>query len=245
MSLQCCSIESLNEPSLAWQTRKHHTAGVTAVIPLSQELCLTGSYDDHIRLISTPSQGRKQILTELDLGGGVWRLKLLDQAEQSQPLSAAQQEGSHVKLVQRYVKPKPSADWHTITDLLILRATCLDQAGSPSHTRLDMHVSCSHLALHARICSVTDCLAFNQQEWIVALTRTWLSRVKGLLGLAILLVLNADGNLDTQSLRAACVLVRALFSLLLKEQRKTREVMTARTSNGSSRFWPSSRSIRA
>ncbi|KAK0255044.1 hypothetical protein B0A54_05868 [Friedmanniomyces endolithicus] len=61
-----------------WQDRKIHQAGVTAILPLGHGLIVTGSYDDRIRLISAPSiGGRRQVLAELDLGGGVWRLVLL------------------------------------------------------------------------------------------------------------------------------------------------------------------------
>ena len=50
---------------------------VTAILPLSETLVVTGSYDDYIRLISTPTVGRRQVLAELNLGGGVWRVKVL------------------------------------------------------------------------------------------------------------------------------------------------------------------------
>ncbi|KAH7139185.1 hypothetical protein B0J11DRAFT_423585 [Dendryphion nanum] len=67
--------------TVLWSDRKTHGAGVTAILPLptnsDQILLLTGSYDDHIRLISAPSFGRRSILAEGNLGGGVWRLKLL------------------------------------------------------------------------------------------------------------------------------------------------------------------------
>ncbi|KAK1038802.1 hypothetical protein LTR33_016050 [Friedmanniomyces endolithicus] len=61
-----------------WQDRKIHQAGVTAILPLGPDLVVTGSYDDRIRLIPAPfTAGRRQVLAELDLGGGVWRLALL------------------------------------------------------------------------------------------------------------------------------------------------------------------------
>lgn len=64
-----------------WKNRKTHTAGVTAILPLSESYMVTGSYDDHIRLlhISSASSGaiRPKVLAETNLGGGVWRLKLL------------------------------------------------------------------------------------------------------------------------------------------------------------------------
>ncbi|RDW73746.1 hypothetical protein BP5796_07188 [Coleophoma crateriformis] len=62
-----------------------HEAGVTFILPVpctqgEPQLLLTGSYDDHIRLLSH-AQNRVQVLSELDLGGGVWRLKFLDPVE--------------------------------------------------------------------------------------------------------------------------------------------------------------------
>lgn len=61
-----------------WEDRKTHLAGVTAIIPLNEDLVVTGSYDDHIRLLHAPPIGRRQVLAETNLGGGVWRLKVLD-----------------------------------------------------------------------------------------------------------------------------------------------------------------------
>ncbi|KAK4452093.1 hypothetical protein QBC34DRAFT_399156 [Podospora aff. communis PSN243] len=66
--------------------KRQHDAGVTAILPLAMqetgsEFVLTGSYDDHIRLFAVgpaiygPSVTR--MLAERNLGGGVWRLKLV------------------------------------------------------------------------------------------------------------------------------------------------------------------------
>lgn len=67
-----------------------HAAGVTAILPLSNwttkgwRVVLTGSYDDHLRVFAIhdlhESYGAKMVhlLTEIDLGGGVWRLNLID-----------------------------------------------------------------------------------------------------------------------------------------------------------------------
>jgi diphthamide biosynthesis protein 7 len=60
--------------SVLWQNRKIHGAGVTAILPLTERCCLTGSYDDHVRIISV--KNRPVCLSESNLGGGVWRLKL-------------------------------------------------------------------------------------------------------------------------------------------------------------------------
>ncbi|KAF1846924.1 uncharacterized protein K460DRAFT_275386 [Cucurbitaria berberidis CBS 394.84] len=68
--------------SVSWADTKIHGAGVTAILPihLSPEgvLMLTGSYDDHLRLIYVSTSGRRQVHAETNLGGGVWRLKLLE-----------------------------------------------------------------------------------------------------------------------------------------------------------------------
>ncbi|THW58286.1 WD40 repeat-like protein [Aureobasidium pullulans] len=63
----------------SWQDRRSHQAGVTAILPLpsEQDTLITGSYDDNIRVLYAPLQGRKQVLAEENLEGGVWRLKML------------------------------------------------------------------------------------------------------------------------------------------------------------------------
>lgn len=77
------------EPGLAWADKRIHGAGVTAILPLGipssapfsttdgNTSLITGSYDDTIRLISIAPSTRRTVLTSLNLGGGVWRLKLL------------------------------------------------------------------------------------------------------------------------------------------------------------------------
>lgn len=78
MVLQRCSVNDNDEPTKLWQDRRIHQAGVTAILPFDNELVLSGSYDDHVRLLFTPFTGRRQVLAEAYLGGGVWRLKLLN-----------------------------------------------------------------------------------------------------------------------------------------------------------------------
>ncbi|KAG5948748.1 hypothetical protein E4U53_006165 [Claviceps sorghi] len=67
-----------------------HEAGVTAILPLSHRtadggrIVLTGSYDDHLRVFAIhdlhESYGAKKVrpLCDINLGGGVWRLDLID-----------------------------------------------------------------------------------------------------------------------------------------------------------------------
>ncbi|KAL4740069.1 hypothetical protein BDV11DRAFT_204544 [Aspergillus similis] len=65
----------------------HHTAGVTSILPLpiplshtaakGEPLLLTGSYDEHLRVYHACRGGRGEVLAEMGLGGGVWRLQLL------------------------------------------------------------------------------------------------------------------------------------------------------------------------
>lgn len=62
-----------------------HEAGVTAILPLDSnldpglQLVVTGSYDDHIRLfgIGHAGLGGSRLLAESHIGGGVWRLKVV------------------------------------------------------------------------------------------------------------------------------------------------------------------------
>lgn len=70
---------------IQWQDRRSHQAGVTAILPLASEenILITGSYDDNIRVLHAPLVGRKQILAEENLEAGVWRLKLLHQDSQA------------------------------------------------------------------------------------------------------------------------------------------------------------------
>ena len=64
-----------------WTDTKIHRAGVTAILTVywdeASTLIVTGSYDDHIRLINAHTVGHREVLAELNLGGGVWRLKVL------------------------------------------------------------------------------------------------------------------------------------------------------------------------
>ncbi|CAL5866234.1 uncharacterized protein PFLUO_LOCUS441 [Penicillium psychrofluorescens] len=60
---------------------RHHTAGVTAILPLPIPLAddapflLTGSYDESLRVYHATRRG--EVLAEQGLGGGVWRLQML------------------------------------------------------------------------------------------------------------------------------------------------------------------------
>jgi diphthamide biosynthesis protein 7 len=66
-----------------------HQAGVTAILPLplrtaaGEDILLTGSYDDYVRVVaafdhrSKMLNKRPKVLAEVNLGGGVWRLKFL------------------------------------------------------------------------------------------------------------------------------------------------------------------------
>lgn len=64
---------------------RHHTAGVTAILPFPIPLVddapvlLTGSYDEGLRVYHATRRG--EVFAEQGLGGGVWRLQLLDSTE--------------------------------------------------------------------------------------------------------------------------------------------------------------------
>ncbi|KAJ9492711.1 hypothetical protein VN97_g492 [Penicillium thymicola] len=61
---------------------RHHTAGVTAILPLGVPLVddapvlLTGCYDESLRVYHATRKG--EVLAEQGLDGGVWRLQLLN-----------------------------------------------------------------------------------------------------------------------------------------------------------------------
>ncbi|KAH6642186.1 hypothetical protein C7974DRAFT_96926 [Boeremia exigua] len=78
---------------MSWSDKKVHSAGVTAILPIhvdsGSSWIVTGSYDDHIRLIEAPTVGRRQVRAEMDLGGGVWRLKVLDKKMPTQAAASS------------------------------------------------------------------------------------------------------------------------------------------------------------
>ncbi|CAK7274530.1 hypothetical protein SEPCBS57363_006212 [Sporothrix epigloea] len=91
------SMDSVPHPT-PFVSRKlnGHGAGVTAILPTSvtiaggSQIVVTGSYDDYIRVFSIPDStvivGDHQAtcLAKQDLGGGVWRLKLISQSTSSE-----------------------------------------------------------------------------------------------------------------------------------------------------------------
>ena len=64
---------------------RHHTAGVTSILALpvpmvdDAPVLLTGSYDEGLRIYHATRRG--EVLAEEGLGGGVWRLQLLNLTE--------------------------------------------------------------------------------------------------------------------------------------------------------------------
>lgn len=68
---------------------KSHSAGVTAILPTlvressGQQAIITGSYDEYVRVLLVSSgAGRSQVVAERRMpGGGVWRLKTLDEED--------------------------------------------------------------------------------------------------------------------------------------------------------------------
>ena len=76
------SDSTCDDTNPPWSNSRIHAAGVVSILPLTDGILLTGSYDDRLRIIATPSLPgmRPQVLHELNLGGGVWRLKSLSPA---------------------------------------------------------------------------------------------------------------------------------------------------------------------
>lgn len=80
--------EPLSPPLLDHDDRaRHHTAGVTSILPLpipmadDAPILLTGSYDESLRVYHATRRG--EVLAEQGLGGGVWRLQLIDSKDKT------------------------------------------------------------------------------------------------------------------------------------------------------------------
>jgi len=67
--------------------KKIHSAGVTSILPLdtnltsldnSAQFIITGSYDDHIRVLRIIPGLSAKVVSDENLGGGVWRLKCIE-----------------------------------------------------------------------------------------------------------------------------------------------------------------------
>ena len=72
--------ESTLSPHTLREDRRIHNAGVTAILYVTHNIIVTGSYDDNIRIVKKPPTGRCQVLAEKNLGGGVWRLSRMKSA---------------------------------------------------------------------------------------------------------------------------------------------------------------------
>jgi diphthamide biosynthesis protein 7 len=83
-------------PTSPWADKKIHQAGVTAVMPIGStstgHLVITGSYDDHIRLLHVPNMGRREVLAEEYLEGGVFRIKLAERRGEGNSVSSETEE---------------------------------------------------------------------------------------------------------------------------------------------------------
>ena len=81
-TLRFAELTEGTEISVPWADKKIHGAGVTAILPIHLDdvgmQVVTGSYDDHIRFLHISTTGKRTVLAEANLGGGVWRVKLLD-----------------------------------------------------------------------------------------------------------------------------------------------------------------------
>ena len=69
--------------------KRIHSAGVTAILPLGHQegrsVILTGSYDEHLRILRLKANNTKwDVVFEIALGGGVWRVNPLHEELQEQ-----------------------------------------------------------------------------------------------------------------------------------------------------------------
>jgi diphthamide biosynthesis protein 7 len=96
-----CSVLEGGGGGGGWSDGRIHGAGVTAILPLEKDVYVTGSYDDRIRVVEVVG-GRLKVVGELDLGGGVWRLKALGTTGTGLVLASCMHAGCRVvKVVKR------------------------------------------------------------------------------------------------------------------------------------------------
>ncbi|BBN10762.1 diphthine methyl ester acylhydrolase [Marchantia polymorpha subsp. ruderalis] len=71
----CWDLRDTQRP--AFRDRKTHQMGVCSIqsSPLRENILVTGSYDEHVRLWDLRMLHKPVVQAELGLGGGVWRLK--------------------------------------------------------------------------------------------------------------------------------------------------------------------------
>lgn len=57
-----------------------HQAGVTALLLITEDVFMTGSYDEHVRILRLLKGSKRSVIqAEKNLGGGVWRLKKISE----------------------------------------------------------------------------------------------------------------------------------------------------------------------
>lgn len=138
-----------NKTNLLWQNRKLHHAGITAILPLSETLVITGSYDDHIRLLQLPKipgDTRPQLLAELNLGGGVWRLKLLTTGRASSSSSSSQRDDDSADAAEN----KSSSD----STVSALRRSCSSSRNSITRYALPSFCCCCCYSTSTSTCPI-------------------------------------------------------------------------------------------
>jgi diphthine methyl ester acylhydrolase len=69
-----------------------HTAGVVSILPISDTLVFTGSYDDYLRVFDY--RNLKDSISSVDLEGGVWRILPRPQSKTSSFLTCCMQLGA-------------------------------------------------------------------------------------------------------------------------------------------------------
>lgn len=102
-------LDDQNEVVASWEDRRVHGAGVTAILPIASEVLITGSYDDRVRVMGVPEVGRKSVLAECDLGGGVWRLRMMDDSKEGRWVVLASCMHAGARIVE--IKKDEEGEW--------------------------------------------------------------------------------------------------------------------------------------
>jgi diphthine methyl ester acylhydrolase len=74
--------------------RHSHNAGVVSILPISESLTLTGSYDNSLRLFDYRNLRRP--VSSVDLDGGVWRILPRSKSNSTSFLTCCMQSGARI-----------------------------------------------------------------------------------------------------------------------------------------------------
>jgi diphthine methyl ester acylhydrolase len=148
---------------------KTHMGGVTAIMPFpfyateERLLVLTGSYDDHVRVYNVGDKKRR-VLCELNLGGGVWKLRILRDIAKEQMILAKKDIIRFEKEAENRRKSELASEYAKVHPLACRRSQVPEPPPDPSTVPLHFLViaSCMHAGVR-----ILDIQRDGQKNWSI------------------------------------------------------------------------------